>query len=258
MTGESRVCTSTGLQLIAEAGESTFRVAKPQYGSLSSPERRREFDRSRWGRYDSPGNTLYVAEDEATAFAEVIAPFKRQFGMVDPLEKDAAALGMKREEFLEAVAEEWSIEQFMGIGAVPRQWRTDRQLYRVYCETRGWFIDVEHPNTISWLEGQTEVASRLSDYKIPALTTAVLRGENRQVTTLVGTLLRQTILDTGLPALGIQFGSKFGSGWCRAIWMPRPNTEDWGPDLIELSGEQILATDEHLARACEWFRIRVF
>lgn len=208
-----------------------------------------------WGRYDAPGHTLYVAEGEETAYAEVLAPFKRQLGASDPLEADAAALGLTRDEFLELVAEEWSERAFMGVGAIPRQWRVDRAIYRIYNEGSGWLIDVEHPETIAWLE--RGLALELSDEGVHSLTTAILRGESRQITTMIGNLLRGQIIDTGEPAAGIQYGSKFGAGWCRAIWAPDPE-DDRATDLIELSGESILATDEHLARACEWFRIRAF
>lgn len=251
----ARTCSETGLRLLADAGEQTFRVAKPKYGPLSAPERTARSARRRWGRYDSYGRTLYLASDEETAFAEVLSVFKRQLGAVDPLEKDAAALGLTREEFLEIVAAEWQESSFMGVGAIPRQWRTDRSMFRVDNVGGGVWIDIEHPDSIAAIEPRVE--SVLARHGIRALTTAVLRGDNRIVTTAIANSLRRITLDDGSVPHGIHFGSKWGGGWCRAVWLPG-DEEEWSTDLISLSGEDILATDEHLARASERFRIRVF
>jgi len=232
-----------------------FRIAPLRYDPLSAPERADEEQREQWGRFDSPGFTLYTAQTRETAYAEVLSQFKRQLGGVDPLGADAAALGITRDEFLEEVADQWAASGFMGIGAVPASWRHDRGLFVVNPVGGGWWIDIDHPDTISRLEVALEAL--LVDEGISALTTAVLEGENRRVTTAVGNLLRRVKLDDGTTARGLQFRSKHGGAWCRAIWLPEP-TDTWGADLTALSPERILATDEALAKACERFRIKVF
>lgn len=261
-----RRCAKTGLQLVAEAGEQTFRITKPIYGPLSAPTRSlpQEDDNDPHGRYDaSPGRTLYVAQLLDTAFAEVLSPFKRELGAVDPIAKDAAALGMTRDEYLESVQADWDERGFMKMGAIPKKWRDDRSIYNVYGpvanlygESAGWYIDVEHPDTIGVLERELEHV--LAAQGISQLTTAVLRGENRIVTTLIGTHLYRTELDDGTLARGIQFGSKFGGGWCRAIWIPEDDDDTWFVDLIATSGEPILVNDAALRTAAERFRIKVF
>jgi hypothetical protein len=249
-----RRCTRTGLHLLRVAGDSTFRVAKPRYGALSAPPRTGGADSATWGRFDSPGRTLYVARDRTTAFAEVLSPFKQQLGNVNPLEADAAALGLSLDEFLEQVASDWQEQSFMGVGAVPKLWRDVRSMYQVSATGAGWWIDVEHPDSLAALEQL--VSNTLIDAGIKALTTAVLRSENRAVTTAVGTALRTLPLDDGQPARGLQFGSKLGGGWCRAIWLP---DDDAAPaDLVALSGEAILITDDDLSIAATRFDIRVF
>jgi len=248
-------CTATGLRLVPELGETTYRIAKPRYGALSAPERTARSARKRWGRYDSLGRTLYLAREAESAFAEVLSPFKRQLGALDPLESDAAALGLTRSELLELVAEEWGEAQFMGMGAVPQQWRVDRCVYEVIGQGDGWWIDVEHPDSLSVLEATIEPT--LIRQGVRSLTTAVLRGENRIVTTAVGMHLRGIELFDGSVARGLQFGSKHGGGWCRAAWMPGA-ADSWSADFIATSGEPLLVTDEHLARASERFRIKVF
>ena len=232
-----------------------LRVAPTRYDPISAPERLAGVPRDPWGRFDSPGFTLYTAQTEETAYAEVLAQFKRQLGAVDPLEADAVAIGMSREEFLESIADEWAASSFMGVGAVPASWRHDRGMYEVYAEPGGWLIDVDHPDTISRLEQELEPI--LVEEGIPALTTSVLEGENRRVTTAIGEFLRRIELDDGSLARGLQFRSKHGGAWCRAIWLPGPD-ESWTAELTALSPDRILLSDEHLARACERFRIRVF
>jgi hypothetical protein len=248
-------CRLTGLRLVPELGERTFRVAKPRYGALSAPERTARNARKRWGRYDSLGRTLYLAHEAETAFAEVLSPFKRQVSTRDPLEADATALGLTRDEFLEAVAAEWQESQFMGIGAVPQQWRADRRLYEITGVGKGWWIDVEHPDSIAVLEEKIEPV--LLRQGVKALTTSTLRGENRLITTAIATLTRRIELFDGSQARGVQFGSKYGGGWCRAAWLPGEG-ETWTADFVALAGDPLLLTDERLARASERLRIKVF
>jgi hypothetical protein len=252
---EPRTCAKTRLRLIPVHDDRMFRVALDRYGALSSIERIKSEDRAHWGRFDSPGFTVYAAQERETAYAEVLAQFKRQVGTVDPLEADAAALGMTRNEFLEEFAAQWAEQSFMGLGAVPASWRYERGMYEVYAQPGGWWIDIDHPDTIAHLE--TAIENLLADQNVKTLTTSVLTGDNRHITTAIGALLRRCELDDGTQARGLQFRSKFGGAWCRAIWLP--NEEDlWSAELVALSADRILLSDEHLARASERFRIRVF
>jgi hypothetical protein len=251
----SRVCARTGLRLIADREEQCFRVAKTGYGPTSAPERATSDNPSLWSRYDSPGRTLYVAGDQETAYAEVLSPFKRQLGSTDPLQADAEALGLTRDEFLEEVAGQWRERAFHGLGAVPGEWRLDRDMYRITVSGGGWLIDIEHPDSIAALERLFE--NQLTRQGVHSLTTAILRGEDRNVTAALAAGLRRIQVDDGSQAIGIHYGSKFGGTWCRALWLPA-DADDWHLDLIELSGEPILQSDEHLAKAAERFRVKVF
>jgi hypothetical protein len=42
-----------------------------------------------------------------------------------------------------------------------------------------------------------------------------LRSEERPIATAIAEHLHGVMLDTGLPPLGIHFGSKHGTGWCK-------------------------------------------
>lgn len=120
----SRTCSRTGLRLISDPHSDGYHVGKTDYPALSAaPRSGDDGNRTAWGRYDVPGQTFYVAETRPCAYAEVLSAFKRTLGSADPLVKDAAALGMTVEEFVEEVARDWSDRDFMGLGAVPAGWR---------------------------------------------------------------------------------------------------------------------------------------
>jgi hypothetical protein len=251
----ARTCEKTGLRLLRVRDERMYRIAETRFGAISAPERHDGADRTRWGRFDVPGRTIYTAERLDVAFAEVLSPFKRHLGEGDPLENDALALGLSTAEFLELVAADWEERSFMGVGAVPASWRHARGIYDVRAASGGWWIDMDHPDTLSRVERAT--ASALIDEGIPELTLGVVTGENRRITTLISEVLRRAHLDDGTVARGLQFPSKWGGSWCRAIWLPAPN-ETWTPDLLELAPEPILVRNDDLARATGWFDIRAF
>ena len=76
MTGWTRRCAKTGLQLIANAGDYGFHDAKTEYPALSAAFREQGQDPAGWGRYDIPGQTYYVASTRQCAYAEVLSQFR--------------------------------------------------------------------------------------------------------------------------------------------------------------------------------------
>lgn len=256
MSGDGgRACPKTGLRLFPVRDDRTFRIAEHEFGAVSAPTRDTDDDRTMWGRFDSPGCTIYTAATRESAYVEVLSQFKRKLGENDPLEADAAALSMSRDQFLEEIASEWDARSFMGVGAVPASWRHKRRIYELRAEGSGWWIVLDHPATLSTLERVLEPL--LIEEGVPALTLGVLTGENRRITTAVGEYLRRIELDDGTQARGLQFPSKFGGSWCRAIWLPQED-ETWQADILELIPELILVSDEDLAQASKWLDIRVF
>lgn len=248
----TRTCATTGLRLIAAAaGDIGYRIAKEKYPVISAPERTADVHRNEWSRYDTLGRTLYVAENRETAYAEVLSPFKRVLGAHDALAADAASLGMSVSDFVEAIAREWAERDFMGLGAIPAAWRYSRSIYEILLPQENWWVDIEHPDSIAALD--TSFEQVLASEKITHLTTAVLRGENRRVTTMMATAVRAATLDDGSSPIGIHFGSKHGGAWCRAVWL-----DPESPELAALSGEPILLEDDDLKLTVDRFRIRVF
>jgi hypothetical protein len=248
----TRTCETTGLRLIADPGVYGYHVGKSEYPALSAASRDAAAkSRTAWNRYDVPGQTFYIAETRECAYAEVLSPFKRANGASDPLAGDAAFLGMTLEEYVEEVTREWSERDLMGLGAIPAGWRYDRGMIPVAMPD-GWLIDIEHPDSISAIERM--MASELASLGVPQLTTATLRGDDRAVTTAIATRLRGAMLDTGRRPFGIHFGSKHGAGWCKAVWLDHPDASN----ILALSPEPILVTDNALKTAADRFRIRVF
>lgn len=98
------------------------------------------------------------------------------------------------------------------------------------------------------------MGTQLAAHQVPQLTTGTLRSEERPVTTAIAEHLHNVTLDTGVPPLGIHFGSKHGTGWCKALWLDHPDADD----ILPLSAEPITLSDDDLMSASDRFRIRIF
>lgn len=147
MTGV--VCPVTGFKLIEATWQTAYRIQTKEHSALSAPTRESGTDPDSWGRYDTPGETVYLADSAVCAFLETLASFKRKLGAIDPLARDAAFLGMSIEEFYDEVASQWDERHFMQTGVLPRQWRERRNMNVVSLPQHGWWIDIEDPESIS-------------------------------------------------------------------------------------------------------------
>ena len=255
MTRLPRTCSATGFRLLPATGGEGYKVGKTIYNPLTALTRSPDQHRDEWSRYDVVlRQTVYLAETRECAYAEVLASFKRPAGSDDPLAKDAEALGMSVEEFIEEIAAEWAERDFMGLGSVPAGWRHDRGMYVIELPSDGWWIDIEHPDSIAALEVHGGSTMRMHD--VTALTTAHLRGDNRSLTTTLAEYAYRAPLDDGTYPRGIHFGSKHGAYWCKAVLMEEGNNRPG--DLLALSPEPILVTDSDLERVASRYRIRVF
>jgi len=243
---------TTGLHLqSATTGGLSLRIARSSRGPLSPPPRQGTPDAS-WSRYDVAGSTVYTAETRETAYAEVLAYTKRRLGQRDPLAEDAAAIGLSLDEFTDLVGQEWSERQHMGMGHLPASWRIERLLYSITLPAQGWWIDVEHPDSIAAIE--TALEPDLAALNVGALTVAALRGEDRRITTTVACWAHGLLLDNDTLPLGITYGSKHGTGRCWAYWL----TDTTPPGLACDDGAAITETDADLRRVTGRFRIRVW
>lgn len=256
-TVEGQACPTTGLWLLPARRQTSFRIQDSNFDALSAPPRENGTDRLLWNRYDTVGTTLYLAETAECAFAECLAPFKRAIGTADPLQKDADALGMSLEDFYEEVASQWQEKSFMNSGTLPRKWRTERQLHIVELPFPGWWIDVEHPETMATIEAALPGALR--DHGVAHVDTSLLRSNRREVTTAIADHLRDLVLFDGSYALGIRFGSRHGGYLNWAVWLRNHDSKIMGGDgLVHLQESPIHFNDPDLEAASRRFKLKVF
>lgn len=260
MTAQAHTCPVSGLRLVPFGPSVGFHVGKAKYRQPSAAVRTADIHRQDWGRFDVLGETFYVAEDVETAYAEVLAAFKLPNGADDPLQDIADMYGVPREVAVEWITEDWEMleEHFIGFGGIPASWREARRVFEVTMDDPAWLVDVQHPATISALEGPAggPVARFLANQGITALTLSALTGDNRMVTTVLADVIRTTELHDGSAPRGVQFPSKHGGGWCRAIW----RHEDLDTPFlgVHISDEQqIHADDTSLIAVADRFRITV-
>jgi|GEM_PF-1382527 len=269
-------CAVTGLHLIRASGEVGARVARTSLGALHVWPRKLggggwievdELGREStvpwdqdpgWSRWDTPGRTLYVAQNARGAYAEVLQQFRRP-PSVEPLAAAADAMGMPLKDYLAAIDEDWKVLCTMRRGHVPAAWRHDRALYELRMPASGWWIDVEHGDSLSAL---TKLAASTVPGVVPQITRAHLLGESRGLTVRLATLLRGAVLFDGSPPLGVVWESKLGYGRNWAFWMRRaddgldPGSDD--PRPIVEAGAPITENDPHLKHVAESFGLRVF
>ena len=232
------ICSRTGLATVSEA-VSAFRVAKESYGPFKPLERNDGEDPTGWYRFDTPGRTIYAAEDRETAFLEALSWARTTVGFTDSLQKTADYFGVSVDEIRSDVEEEWVRLWGMVPGWIPVTWRDDRKVYTIEFEPGRW-VDVAHGDTISTL------ASSLQEELVKlglteTLTLSEITGGNREITTLISTWIREQVLDDGSYPLGIRFPSKHGAtgqgnGHCWAFWLRRTD--------VGLSDEPVKAMKE--------------
>lgn len=217
------ICAKTNLATIEEP-VTAFRVAKESYGPFKPLERLDGHDRAAWYRFDTPGRTIYTAEDRETAFLEALSWARLTADFTSSLKKTADHFGVPVEEIRAEVEEEWGRLWGMVPGWIPVTWRDDRKVYTVTFEPGRW-VDIAHGNTIATLASVLE-EELLALGVTETLTLSEVTGGNREITTLISTWVREQVLDDGSYPLGIRFPSKHGAtgqghGHCWAFWLRR-------------------------------------
>jgi len=241
-----RTCTKTGLALVTGA-VTAYRVAKESYGPLG-PQERGSFteDRSGWYRYDTPGRTVYAAEDERTAFLEALSWARLTSQHANYLEKSAEFFGIDVAALRAEVEEDWQRNGNMAPGWIPANWRNGRLLYHLRFAAGSW-VDIDHGDTIASLNEQ--LGRELYELGVTeSLTLSEITGARRDITTLLATWLREQVLDDGSYPLGIRFLSKHGAtgqghGHCWAFWLRRADVGLSGDPVQVEQGQEIALND---------------
>lgn len=245
-----RRCGVTNLHLIPAGAETAFRVAKDRYGALSARPYAPSTDGPAAhlrGRYDTTGSTLYFADSRECAYGEVLTGFRKERGA---LAADAEAAGCELSEWVELVTAQAIANELDPPWAISCDWQMARSIYAVDLPEDGWWVRVDHSDTLNALVDQYPHRDLRTN---PLLTLADLEGEDRTLTMVLAEHIRNLLLDDGSEALGINFPSKTGYGRCWVFWDrrtdlglgrgtndPRQITSDnVGPDpaFLKVAGE---------------------
>lgn len=257
----ARICSRTGLVLSPGRDHGAWRIAKTSYGALRPPPRSVDpaADPASWGRFDTRGgSTLYMAATRECAFAEVLAYHQRQLGERDLLAKDATFLGVDVTELAGMVDREWQDRGYMRPGHLAKGWRTERALYEIALPDHGWWVLLEHPESIAAAE--EALADALASVGVGELDVSALRGGNRDATVLLAEWVHGLVLDDGSFAHGIYYESRHATGGAWAFWLRRVND---GYDVARepvrtLTSMPIDETDPDLIAVARRIDIRVW
>lgn len=247
-------CERTGLWIIDDF-RTGCRIATTHRGPLDPPERLAGDDPTGWSRYDTPGSTVHISTDQEIAFAEVLSGYALTLGAVHPLQKDADFMGMALEEYLRSVDTEWGNQ--LGLGALAKHWRNRRNIYELTLGSGGWWIDVEHPDSIAAI--RAGLGALLHEERgLTQLTLGVLHGEDRAATAMVAAWIRKQVLEDGSLPLGIRFKSKHGGGDCWAYWLRRRDDGLEGDAMVSDDGTPIHLHNPALKTVSRRFGIKVW
>jgi hypothetical protein len=149
-------------------------------------------------RFDVPGGeVLYTATDASGAFAETISRFRPTASMrALPPEED---------------------EHLMAVGSIPADWRNRRQLVRLGLVEPLPFLDVDKPETHTYLT--QEMAPLLEALGIDNLDIATVRGPNRFLTRSIAQWAYAAKNDDDeFLYSGLRYESRLGPHECWAVF----------------------------------------
>ncbi|HRO93952.1 hypothetical protein [Citricoccus sp.] len=214
-----RTCTKTGLHLVAAGGQTAFRVAKDRYGALSARPndhvgpRPVGFDPDvgdARGRYDTIGSTLYLAEARRCAYAEVLNGFRAERAQIA---RTAQFIGMTVDEYIEAVIAEAKANGVDVPWAISVDWQLERSIYEIRLPRQGWWVRIDHPDTLKALEELASVTAGAMG-EVTMLTATEVTGPDRDLTTLLAHVIKRQMLGDGHEPLGIVYPSRTLTGIC--------------------------------------------
>ena len=267
--GAEQVCPRTGFRLVAAEGQTTYRIAQDRYVSSSGilgvlvnravghlPEGAEDLR----GRYDTVGRTVYFATSIDCALAEVLTVFRHN---QRALEADAAAIEPEPGEgpvdvaaYVEAVTKEAVANDRDTPWAITGAWQTARSLLHVRMPLQGWWVRIDHSDTIDAFNASVppaQLAALRGTGDMSALTLSDVTGPTRALTTHLAEIVRQSVLDDGSLPLGINYPSKTGAGRCLAYWARSLDEgEPGGSDNPAITHSDAVGVPEFYERASRW------
>ncbi|ADG75031.1 conserved hypothetical protein [Cellulomonas flavigena DSM 20109] len=273
-------CQQTGLSLVRSNGPCAYRIAVTSRGPLHVFERSVtpsgwvEYnpqgddvvvpwgENPAWSRWDTPGRTLYAAANREAAFAEVLQHHRQSIDHAHIAEMSSNFPGVEGQQYLNAVEEELEAICSMKIGCVPSSWRDARLIYSLKLPGNGWWVDVEHPDTLAVLNDAVKL--RLAQVGISQpIDRGLVLGGARRATATIALYLRELVLFDGSLPLGVQWESKLGYGTNWAVWLRKVDdgvAEDASGDGVVCldSGNEFRQDDPELLRVAKHFNVRIF
>ncbi|MGP4968536.1 hypothetical protein [Glutamicibacter ardleyensis] len=259
----SRKCSVTQLELLAAEGETAFRVAKDRYGAISvkvndvaGPYPVGAFlsEGDQRGRYDTVGSTVYMADSRCCAYAEVLSGFRLNRSS---LAKVAESIGRDADEYLQSIKDEALANGVDLPWSISVDWQMERSVYEIKLPRSGWWVKIDHANTLRALETLVPSLNGMSE-RIKFLTSGSITNEDRDMTTLIAHTLREVTLDDGSELLGINYPSKTLQGRCWAYWDRRVDLElpPGHNDLIQLISENV-GPDRNFIETAEFYDLPI-
>lgn len=188
--------------------------------------------RTSGNRYDIAGaGMLYLGTSRTACFAETLSRYRPSPAMIELLADDQDAA-------------------FMPVGSVPQDWRLQRVIARVAVDRRATFVDVDAPETLTYLTHR--MAAHLPSLGYPApLDLSDVHGRDRALTRAIATAIFTERNEAGdFLYDGIKYTSRFGPDWeCWAVFE--------GTQATLTSCEPIRADDHDLVDLARRWGLRV-
>lgn len=169
-----------------------------------------------WNRFDLPAvQTIYSASTAEGAYGELLGALKkptRLYAADDYLDGEGDA------DLYTLIAEDWQELGKRPPGVIDLGWLYAYALYTVVMPEDGFFTEIEHARTITYL-GQ-HLPAAVWERGIDAITVSEIRGPDRELTTPLAEVLSKAPVAEG-PNWGIHYYSKHSTEWtCWAVWLP--------------------------------------
>ncbi|WP_454299550.1 hypothetical protein [Salana multivorans] len=160
---------------------------------------------------------------------------------------------MSLEDYLRQVDQDWEHLGAMSRGHTCAALRDARLIYPVRLPSPGWFIDMDHGDTLSAIGREMDSDLSRLGYTEPLELSHVL-GNDRCLTLAIAEHLKNLHLFDGTAPIGVRWTSKLGWGKNYAVWMRRTdNGEDPEADGLSAGkGEPIRDDDpdfKHILRS---------
>jgi len=157
----------------------------------------------RRGRFDRVGHTIYFASSQEAAFAKVLSVLRKDLVKLEPLAQSA---GMKVSDWVESVLADAEANSIDVPWAISVDWQMQRSIGRYRMPAFGYWVQVDHPDTLDWLNREFLGLLSANGAEIDdALNGGHLERSDRAVTTLISEFISQSTLFDGSLPLGVSF-----------------------------------------------------